>query len=359
MSRKDRRKQQAIARRGGPDAAATGRVPRAGLVSELLLGNAGVGRAPSFEQVAGGIDPASLVQPADKIAHAFSAWASERELRAATERMEKLAAAQPGNPLFQFQLGNHYRDLKRLPEAIAAYRRCLDLDPANEHARHMLAALGGMAAPARADDRYVASLFDSFADSFDETLVHWLEYRGPEVVRDACVKALGAEPQGKLDIFDLGCGTGLAAPLLRPMARRLDGVDLSPGMLAKARERRLYDDLVEGEIVSCLKTRGRRYDLVVAPDVFVYFGLLDEAFPAVFDALRAGGLFVLTLERTRDDESDFVLRKTGRYAHNGAYLHRVAADSGFELLALTQPTVRMESKQPVPAWCLTLRRPSV
>ena len=35
-------------------------------------------------------------------------------------------------------------------------------------------------------------------------------------------------------MLDAGCGTGLCGPLLKPFAGRLDGVDLSPRMLAKA-----------------------------------------------------------------------------------------------------------------------------
>ena len=41
----------------------------------------------------------------------------------------------------------------------------------------------------------------------------------------------------------------LMAPVLRPRARVLDGVDLSPVMVEKARARKLYDTLEVGEVV--------------------------------------------------------------------------------------------------------------
>lgn len=47
---------------------------------------------------------------------------------------------------------------------------------------------------------------------------------------------------------DLGCGTGLMGPLLRPHTRHLSGVDLSQGMVQKARERGCYDDLSVDEL---------------------------------------------------------------------------------------------------------------
>ena len=47
----------------------------------------------------------------------------------------------------------------------------------------------------------------------------------------------------KLAILDLGCGTGLAGLAFQPLAARLDGVDLSPAMIEKARARGIYDHL--------------------------------------------------------------------------------------------------------------------
>ena len=90
----------------------------------------------------------------------------------------------------------------------------------------MIAALsGGGDAPARAADSYVRNLFDATAESFDETLSNWLDYRAPELVAEAVRAELGTGAS-TLATIDLGCGTGLAAPLLRGMTRRLEGVDL-------------------------------------------------------------------------------------------------------------------------------------
>ncbi|NIR58985.1 MAG: methyltransferase domain-containing protein, partial [Gammaproteobacteria bacterium] len=51
------------------------------------------------------------------------------------------------------------------------------------------------------------------------------------------------------DILDAGCGTGLCGPLLAPHARTLVGVDLSGGMIAKAEELAVYDELEVAELV--------------------------------------------------------------------------------------------------------------
>lgn len=63
---------------------------------------------------------------------------------------------------------------------------------------------------------------------------------------------------------DLGCGTGLMGPLLRPHCGQLCGVDLSVGMLDKARQRGCYDDLAAGELVQYLQVAQQGNCCVVA-----------------------------------------------------------------------------------------------
>src|SRR5882724_795223 len=142
----------------------------------------------------------------------------------------------------------------RVAEALAIYRRWLEVEPNSSSARHMIAACSGEVdggAPQRASDEFVRQTFDGFADGFDQILAR-LEYRAPGLVADAVRAAVG-EPAAALDALDAGVGTGWCGPSLRPYARRLVGVDLSPDMLNKARERKaddrpIYDELVEGEL---------------------------------------------------------------------------------------------------------------
>src|SRR5207302_1633468 len=99
-----------------------------------------------------------------------------------------------------------------------------------------------------------------------------------------------------LDVLDLGCGTGLAGELFRPLSRRLDGVDLSPRMLAQAATRGVYDRLAAGDLLTHLGGTGDRYHLVLAADVFVYLGDLAPVFAAARLVLRAGGWLAFTVE---------------------------------------------------------------
>src|SRR5690348_9789278 len=191
--------------------------------------------------------------------------------------------------------------LGRQDEAVGAYRDWLGREPDNPVPRHMLAACGGEAPPPRADDAYVREVFDRFAESFDEQLLKNLDYRAPQVLVDALIGVLGVA-EGALDVLDAGCGTGLCGPLIRPHARRLDGVDLSSGMLEKARLRGGYDELVAAELTAYLKEHPQTWDVVLSADTLVYFGDLAEVLAATHAALRPGGRLAFTLEAMDVDE---------------------------------------------------------
>lgn len=240
-------------------------------------------------------------------------------------------------------------------EAADMYRECLKLDPGHAIARHMLAACVGDGGPARAEDDYIRHTFDSSARTFDKTLAN-LGYRVPAAVAEILGEVCGA-PRQELDILDAGCGTGLCGSGLRPYARRLDGVDLSAGMLAKARERGLYDRLITAELTAFLREATGAYDLVVCADVLIYFGALDSVFAAAGQSLRAGGVLIASLEQAGEDvgSGDFHLRPHGRYGHTEAYARGALGEAGFSVDSVTQIELRKESGVPVPGLVLVAR----
>lgn len=241
-------------------------------------------------------------------------------------------------------------------QAAALYRDWLREEPDNPIVQHQLAACLGQDAPARASDDYVASVFDSFAPSFDAKLEK-LGYRAPQLVADACATVL-RPPGGRLQVADLGCGTGLCGPLLRPWADRLVGCDLSVGMLRQARQRGVYDQLHKAELVYYLATQPGLFDVLVSADTWCYFGALETAVGAAYAALRPGGWLVFTVEALMDDDViGHRLLPHGRYGHSETYLRRRLGHVGFAAVALDQATLRQEAGQPVVGWVVTARRP--
>jgi predicted TPR repeat methyltransferase len=182
--------------------------------------------------------------------------------------------------------------LGRTEEAAAIYERWVAEEPENAVAQHMLAAASGKGVPARASDAFVQNTFDAFAASFDRVLGR-LEYRAPAIVAEAVARLVGP-PAATLEVLDAGAGTGLCGPLLRPYARRLVAIDLSPGMLEQARGRQLrtgkvYDDLETAELTAYMHAHAGAFDLIVSADTLVYFGDLGPAAAAAATALRPGG----------------------------------------------------------------------
>ena len=171
-------------------------------------------------------------------------------------------------------------------------------EPDDPIARHMLAACSGRDVPARASDAFVEATFDSFAGSFDAKLAKLL-YRAPALVAEMLARS-GVEASNDLDVLDAGCGTGLCGPLLAPYARRLVGVDLSERMLAQARARDVYDELVKGELTEYLRgvRRHVRRDRVGGHARLLRAARGGRA--AAERALRPGGRVVFTVEEQAD-----------------------------------------------------------
>ncbi|MES2297933.1 MAG: tetratricopeptide repeat protein [Pseudomonadota bacterium] len=248
----------------------------------------------------------------------------------------------------------------RHAEALDVYRQWLVVDPGNPVVEHMIAACAGAAAPERASDAFLQQTFDGFAASFDEVLTR-LDYRAPALCGQMVQALLGAPPGegARLAVLDAGCGTGLCAPHLKPYARQLIGVDLSPGMLAKAALRGDYDVLEAAELTAWLDANARAYDLIVSADTLCYFGILDAVFAAAAKALRHGGHLVFTVEQTVDEAASpsFLLHPHGRYSHARTYVEQGLLAAGLKVIKIEMVTLRKEADKPVVGLLVGARRP--
>jgi predicted TPR repeat methyltransferase len=346
LNRKERRRQEKQGAR--PEAAAR----RAPAVSDMLLRHAGAlgPVSPDFDRLAAEL----AAQPAAKpLQAALSGQQKQDGYDRQIADLERRLAGEPRSLALWLSLAELQRKSKRNEAAVAAYRHALEIEPGRGDIQHMIDALSGTHTPGRASDAYVTAQFDSFAERYDETLRHWLDYKGPEIVHRAAIAALGPFPRLQ-EIIDLGCGTGLNAPLFAGIAARLDGIDLSPRMIEKARVGGRYDELIVGEIVEFLSGRKSAYTLALAADVLVYFGDLYDLFAAVIAALKPGGVFVATVEAGAG--VPFKLQTSGRYAHDDGYVRASAIGAGFEIVSVSDEVLRTDSGQPVNGRCYALRR---
>lgn len=238
--------------------------------------------------------------------------------------------------------------------AIKIFEEWLAEEPGDPIATHMLAACSGRDTPSRASNHYVERTFDRFAASFESKL-SLLQYRAPALV-GAMLNDLGIEPAKRLDVLDVGCGTGLCSPFLAPYARHLTGVDLSNGMLELARQKQVYDDLVQGELSAYLLDHPLAFDVIVSADTLVYFGALDDVVAAAAGALRADGALIFTLERAvADTVQDFHLEMHGRYTHVQGYVERLLTGAGLTP-EIAHAELRLESGVPVAGLVIRARK---
>ena len=241
----------------------------------------------------------------------------------------------------------HYRLARALhlagrrSEAIVAYQQCLNLDPAHVEAQHFLAAAEGRTTE-HAPESYIEGLFDAFAPQFERQLAGQLGYLAPEILSDMVAAFRNIETPVE-NAIDLGCGTGLSGEAFRTSCKTLVGIDLSEKMLAQARNKRIYDELLSGEVTEAIDALQRTFDLFICADTVVYIGDLEGLFSAVSRHARPGALFALSTEHL--ENGSFTLQPSGRYAHSRNYVEGCAAQSGFKLQDFRAEELRQEFKQ--------------
>ncbi len=269
----------------------------------------------------------------------------------------KVITLRPKDPEARRLLALAHCNLGELDKAVELFDEWLDEEPDNPIARHMLAACSGRDVPQRASDAYIERTFDSFAASFDSKLTK-LQYRAPALVAELLLESDAVETKS-LDVLDAGCGTGLCGPLVAQYARRLVGVDLSERMIAQARARNVYDELVKSELTAYLGDSTAAFDVIVSADTLVYFGPLEAVVAASENALRPGGRLVFTVEELSGDGSDpgYSLSPSGRYCHSREYLERVLAEASLQS-EITAAELRLEAGDPVPGLVVRATKPS-
>ncbi|MDO9418976.1 class I SAM-dependent DNA methyltransferase [Pararhizobium sp.] len=230
-----------------------------------------------------------------------------------------------------------------------AYAEVLALDP-DDHGGAVvrLASLGRGETPDKAPDAYVSTLFDQHADVFEDVLVEQLEYHVPVLVRQK-LQALGLGPFKRL--LDLGCGTGLTGGALGDMAEDITGLDLSENMVEIAHEKDLYDTLYVAEVVDFLEDNDDEpFDLITATDVLPYMGQLEPLFFGVAENMLTGGIFIFSSETLPAETlagRTFMVGPHQRFAHAGSYVRQRLDETGFELIEMTDITVRLEDGAPI------------
>lgn len=281
----------------------------------------------------------------------------EADVEATQKAWAPVLAAQPKNGAIPLQIARlfAYRGFKD------AAKKMLDVaEPLCATRRHEFEQVAAGIRGTESGSSQAAmtvEIFDSFSQSYDEKL-KLLGNQGPEMA-STVVAQLGFARKRRLDVLDAGCGTGLCAPFLRPLAKKLEGADLSPGMLTEAKNKNIYDLLTRSDLATGASLPAGPFDLIVSSDVLVYFGDLALVLTNFATILRPAGWLVITVEDAGDDGRvrGWVLDPSGRYKHTEAYLRSALIAAGFSgPKVIIRNTLRSEFGQPITGIALAAQR---
>ena len=291
---------------------------------------------------------------ADRRADYAKMLAESGEPASAAELMEQALELVPRWAAGWFTLATYREKAGDASGAIAALREVLVFDEGDVFgARLKLAVLGGAEVPDRPPSLYVERLFDDYADRFETSLVEKLGYSVPGKLATQIAETAGIPKHFRL-ATDLGCGTGLLGPEIRARVDRLEGYDLSKGMLAKAGEKGVYDHLGQADLSLKPELSGvfdegfavGRADLITAADVLMYLGDLRGVAAIVQKLSANGAVFAFSVEDAEQPDG-YVLRDSLRFAHSETYVRQILAAHGFTVLDLVRSVIRMDGGKPV------------
>lgn len=199
-------------------------------------------------------------------------------------------------------------------------------------------------------------MFDSMAEFYDMHMVRGLKYQLPKLVAD---KILARYPDKKLNVLDLGCGTGLLGVCLGRLDGFLIGVDLSHKMVEQAARHNVYDRFHTVNLHDALaNTPEALYQVIAALDVFIYAGDITRAIPDAFRILTPDGQLMFSCETTSEAGPDLVLLPTGRYAHKRSHVEALCKAAGFDAIEVEESVLRHENNTPVHGFVVVAHKPA-
>lgn len=143
-----------------------------------------------------------------------------------------------------------------------------------------------MSSPAR-DEAGIRAYYDEFSRTYEDA-----RHAGYHALIDDLAIDFASRFVHGGEVLEVGCGTGLLLERLAKLAERAVGVDLSPGMLEKARARGL--EVHEGS-ATALPFADASFDVSCAFKVLPHVPALGAALSEMARVTRPGGILLVEL----------------------------------------------------------------
>lgn len=155
----------------------------------------------------------------------------------------------------------------------------------------------------------LAEAYNQWSDTYDEEVASW-GWAPPIVTVSTLMEFV--EPEN-CSVLDAGCGTGAIGVLLQQMGfKNIHGIDISDGMLEKARSRNLYGyeaygSLKKMDLNQKLPIESDSYDVVTCGGSISTGAHVQ--YKAIYELIRVtkpGGIFSFTVREIYWHEIDFL-----------------------------------------------------
>jgi len=275
------------------------------------------------------------------------------KLKEAESSFRQAVTLKPDLAVAQYNLGKIYKKIGKNSKAVECFEKTLELSSEDLlGATLQLATLGKRKIPDKTPENFMQGFYKKKFKYWSNLEKKTHKYQGHLLIENA-FKTTHNNIE-KIDILDVGCGTGSLAKILRPYARTLVGVDLSPDMLLKAEEICLYDSLYKKDLSQYLSEVSNHYDTIIAAAVLIHFYDLESIFFLIKDSLKTNGKFVFSIfEETKKNKN---LNSFLMYAHSDYYITSLADRLNLKIIYRQQDTHEYHKGISVPAIIYVLEK---
>ncbi len=150
------------------------------------------------------------------------------------------------------------------------------------------------------------NIYNQWADSYEE-YVKSLNYLGPKNVAENFRDYISTNQSNNLKILDFGCGTGLLGQeihnnLIGNYHFEIDGIDISENMIKKCREKNIYRNIIDINLLQDDLPTNYEYDYIVSSGVFLEGHVSFKVINKLLENLKPFGIMFITIRDSFKNE---------------------------------------------------------
>jgi predicted TPR repeat methyltransferase len=156
-------------------------------------------------------------------------------------------------------------------------------------------------------------LYAKWAATYESSFVDAKQYRYPKAISEVFNEHVPVDADEVLRVIDIGCGTGLTGMYLSRLRSHLiiDGLDISPEMLAEASRKKrtdgsaVYTNLNECDLTQAVVNKFEPFDALICSGTFTHGHLGPDALKNVLSLVRSAGWIVIGVNNEHFEGKNF------------------------------------------------------